>query len=92
MEAASERQGRTWERGGAFRTPYALAAWEQGENTESLAISHWVDERAIPIRLLFPHPVAAHSGGTECALQGSLPTSQARGLLKELIRACNHDR
>jgi hypothetical protein len=89
LEAAIERQGRSWERGIRFNTPYAIATWLDGDAVELLAINHWRDEEATPIRLLYPAEMGPPPEGNECTLRVRLPASQAEGVIQALLTACN---
>jgi hypothetical protein len=89
LEAAIERQGRSWERGICFNVPYAVATWSTGDTVELLAINHWRDERAIPIRLLYPTNLAPPPEGNESVIRVRLSADQAEALVRTLIDACN---
>jgi hypothetical protein len=89
LEAAIERQGRRWERGICFNIPYAIATWSTGEAVELLAINHWRDERAIPIRLLYPTDLGPPPEGNESMIQVRLPVAQAEVIVRALMEACN---
>jgi hypothetical protein len=89
LEAAIERQGRSWERGICFNVPYAVATWPTGDAVELLAINHWRDEKAIPIRLLYPADLGPPPEGNESVIRVRLPASQAEVLVRTLIEACN---
>ena len=62
LEAAIERHGRALERGISFKAPYAIATWPEGDEVELLAINHWREEEATPIRLLYPETGTVASG------------------------------
>jgi len=89
LEAAIERQGRSWERGICFYVPYAIATWPDGDGIELLAMNHWRDEIAAPIRLLYPAESAPLPEGNECSLRVRLPVNQAQTIIQSLIDACN---
>ncbi|MFN8444097.1 MAG: HD domain-containing protein [Caldilineaceae bacterium] len=96
LEAAIEEQGRKLVRGICFNTPYAIATWQspginstEKEMIELLAISHWREEDAIPIRILFPTDWTVTPEGNECALRLRLPADQAAQLVELLVAACN---
>lgn len=97
MEAAIEAQGRTLDRGICFNTPYAIATWRvpdaggQGESdaVELLAINHWCEEEAIPIRLLCPPDLDPPPAGHEGCVYLCLPAGRAQAVVQALIDACN---
>lgn len=89
LEAAIERQGRTLDRGLCFRTPYALALWPAGDAIDLLAITHWREEAAVPIRLLYPAVDGPMPDGNESTLRLRLPSAQAQAMMTALIAACN---
>ncbi len=97
LEAAIEAQGRTAERGICFQTPYAIATWPVGaaeqaradDLVEIVAINHWREEEAIPIRLLYPTDLGATPEGNESALRVCLPAVQAAQVVQTLLAACN---
>lgn len=89
LEAAIERQGRTPERGLCFRTPYALALWPVGDVVELLAINHWREEAAVPIRLLYPAVDSPLPDGNESTIRLRLPPAQAQTMMAALMAACN---
>ena len=90
LETAIEQQGRRPERGIRFNTPYALLTWSNEETVELLAISHWRDEGAIPIRLLYPTDLGPPPEGNESGLRVRLPADQAEAIIRALIENCNH--
>jgi hypothetical protein len=89
LENAIERQGRKLERGIHFVTPYAVASWPDGNAVELLAINHWREERAIPIRLLYPTDLGPPPQGNENSLYVRLPAAQAASIVAALVAACN---
>jgi len=89
MEAAIERQGRSPERGICFEVPYAIASWPDGDAVELLAINHWLEEEAVPIRLLYPSDLGPPPEGHESAIRVRLPTKQAQAVANALVTACN---
>jgi hypothetical protein len=89
LEAAIERQGRSLQRGIHFKVPYAIATWCDGEMVELLAINHWREEEAIPIRLLYPSDLALQPTGNEGTVQVRLRVDQAERVLRALLDACN---
>lgn len=89
LEAAIEQYGRVWERGIHFKIPYAIATWLDGDAVEVLAINHWRDEAAIPIRLLYPAELGSLIEGNEGAIRVHLAADQAEGAIQALITACN---
>jgi len=89
LEAAIEKNGRAPEQGIQFKTPYALAAWTDGDALELLAISHWREDAATPIRLLYPSDLGPRPEGNECTIRVRLPLEQADAVVQALINACN---
>ncbi|MCX6045745.1 MAG: HD domain-containing protein [Chloroflexi bacterium] len=89
LESAIEQQGRTMQRGICFNRPYALVAWPSGDMVELLAINHWREEEATPIRLLYPIDLGPPPEGNENALRVRLPVTQATTVIRGLIDACN---
>jgi hypothetical protein len=101
LEAGIERHGRAPERGVKFNVPYAIAAWPStdpagdvgqgtgGENVEILALNHWLDEDAAPIRFLYPSDLGPVPGGNESTLQVRMPALEAEILVRALVDACN---
>ncbi|MEZ4659528.1 MAG: HD domain-containing protein [Caldilineaceae bacterium] len=99
LEAAIEARGRAPVRGICFNTPYAIAAWaapnSAGETAEDmvelLAISHWREEEATPIRLLYPTDMGPAPEGNECAIRVRLPAAVAAQVVQALLAACNEN-
>jgi len=89
LEAAIERHGRALERGISFKAPYAFATWPEGDDVELLAINHWREEAASPIRLLYPGDLGPPPAGNECTIQVRLPAAQADEIVRRLLEACN---
>jgi hypothetical protein len=97
LEQAIERNGRLPERGIRFNTPYAIATWvdpgsspsAEGDGVELLAISHWREEEATPIRLLYPTDLGQPPEGNESAIRVRLPAAQATAVVQALVAACN---
>jgi hypothetical protein len=92
MQEAIERQGRAPERGFCFNVPYAVAAWPVDDGSglvDLLAINHWREEEAIPIRLLYPDEGGASLAGNECTVQVRLPALEAERVVRALAAACN---
>jgi hypothetical protein len=89
LEVAIERHGRVLERGIHFNVPYAIATWPDGDMVELLAINHWREEEAIPIRLLYPADLGPPPVGNESTIQVRLPAVQAEMVVRALIDACN---
>jgi hypothetical protein len=89
MEAAIEHQGRSLEPGVRFDVPYAIARWPDGDAVELLAINHWLEEEAIPIRLLYPSDLGPPPEGHESAIRVRLPADQAQAVVNALVAACN---
>lgn len=89
LEAAIERHGRTSERGICFNIPYAVATWPDDEVVELLAINHWREEGAVPIRLLFPTEIGSPPDGNESTIRIRLSANQAETIAQALVDACN---
>jgi hypothetical protein len=89
LETAIERHGRAPERGIHFNVPYAVATWPDGDMVELLAINHWREEEAIPIRLLYPADLGPPPAGNESTIQVRLPAVQAEIVVRALLDACN---
>jgi hypothetical protein len=89
LESAIEREGRAPERGMRFNAPHAIAAWPDGEAVEVLAVTHWKEEEALPIRLLYPDDTGPAPQGNEHALHVRIPADLAPVLVRTLIDACN---
>lgn len=89
LEAAIERHGRAPVRGIQFVMPYALAWWSVGDAVELLAINHWREEAAIPIRLLYPHDLGPTPEGHESAIRVRLPQERADAVIGALLAVCN---
>jgi hypothetical protein len=90
LEAAIERHGRSPVRGIHFNVPYALASWRFGDTVELLAINHWREEDAIPVRLLYPTDLGPTPEGHESAVLVRLPASCAATVMNTLVAACNN--
>jgi len=97
LEQAIEAHGRASDRGLRFTAPYALATWVEpddrttGEVVQLVAISHWREQEATPIRLLYPTELGPAPEGNESAIRVRLPAAQAAQVVQALIRACNDD-
>jgi metal-dependent HD superfamily phosphatase/phosphodiesterase len=89
LEAALERQGRMPERGICYHVPYAIATWSDNDVMELLAINHWREEQAIPIRLLYPADLGPSPVGNESTIRVRLPALQAARVVQALLHACN---
>lgn len=97
LEAAIEAYGRTAERGICFQRPYAIATWpapasvpaQADDAVELLAINHWREEEATPIRLLYPLDLAPVPEGNESAIRVRLPAAQSAQVVQALLAACN---
>lgn len=90
MEAAIEAQGRALERGICFNTPYAIAIRHaEKDKVELLAINHWREEKAIPIRLLCPPDLDPPPAGHEGCVFLALPAGRAPVIVQSLIDPCN---
>lgn len=88
LERTIEQQGRQFGRGVQFNVPYALAYWREGDATELLAINHWREEEATPVRLLYPD-IGPAPAGTESTVQVHLPPAQAALVVERLLEASN---
>jgi hypothetical protein len=90
LEAAIEAHGRTLERGISFNSPYAMAVRHvENDIVELLAINHWREEKAIPIRLLCPPDLDPPPAGHEGCVLLALPARRAQVIVQSLIDACN---
>jgi hypothetical protein len=56
---------------------------------ELLAINHWREEKAIPIRLLYPADLGLPPAGNESTIQVRLPAVQAEIVVRALLDACS---
>lgn len=88
MEAAIDEQGLMPGRSTHFRVPYAIATWQSDGQIELLAVSHWREEEATPIRLLYPD-LAPTPEGTENSLHVRLTPDDAEWVVERLIAECN---
>jgi hypothetical protein len=89
LEAAIESHGRAPERGMRFNVPHAIAFWPEDGAVEILAITHWREEDAIPIRLLYPEDLGPQPQGNEHALRVRVPAHRATVLVDALVATCN---
>ncbi len=89
MEAAIERHGRTPDRGFQYNVPYSIATWSDGEVGELLAISHWREEVAIPIRLLYPTEIGPTPRGNESTIRARMSANRMGMVVQALVNACN---
>lgn len=89
LEQAIENLGRSSERGIQYEVPYALASWQNENMVELLAISHWREEHATPIRLLYPNDLGPEPIGHESMVYVRIPGDQAATIIHSLIVACN---
>lgn len=89
LETAIEHYGRAPGPGTQFEAPYAIATWPEGNNVELLAISHWREEKAIPIRLMYPDDADPKPHGNESIVHVRLAADRARAVIERLIAACN---
>jgi len=90
LERAIEERGRRLERGIHFKVPYALAVWPVSDGqVELLALSHWREEEAIPMRLLYPTDLGPRPHGHESTLNVRLPAEQAPSVIRALVASCN---
>lgn len=89
LEQAIEDQGRTPARELCFNVPYAVATWPDGNAVELLAINHWRDEQAVPIRLLYPTDLGPPPEGNENTIRVRLAAEQAEAVVRALVTTCN---
>ncbi|MBN1953678.1 MAG: HD domain-containing protein [Anaerolineae bacterium] len=89
MEAEIERHGRMPERGIRYHYPYVIATWPEGDVVELLAISHWREEEAIPIRMLYPADLGPPAQGNESTIRARMSPEQAAAVVPALVAACN---
>ncbi|MFC2043071.1 HD domain-containing protein [Chloroflexota bacterium] len=89
MEATIEDHGRVPERGIRFNVPYAIATWPDGDAVELLAINHWREEKAIPVRLLYPCDLGPPPQGNESTIRVRMSAKQAAAVIPALSDACN---
>ncbi len=89
MEATIEKYGRAPVRNMQFNLPYILSIWTRGENVELLAINHWRDDTAIPIRLLYPDLLGPTPRGNECTVRVTIPREKSAVIIQALKNACN---
>ena len=92
LETAIEDLGRIPERGIRFNVPYAITTWPDGGCVELLAINHWREEEAIPIRLLYPFDLGPPPEGNESAIHVHMTVEQAAAVIPALRTACNEVR
>lgn len=71
-----------------IKVPYALATWQAGDEVELVAMSHWREQDAPPIRLLYPE-TAPPPEGTESALRVRLSPERTASIMDSLIEAIN---
>lgn len=90
LEAGIESHGRKTDRGIRFRKPYAIASWRDGDDVEILAINHWREEEAIPIRFLYPAEFDQVPEGHEGAIRVRVPAERAPAIITGLVNACNN--
>jgi hypothetical protein len=89
LENVIEQEGLFLRRGVQFKVPYALAYWFVGEEIELLAINHWREEEAVPIRFLFPEGTGISPQGNESTIHLRMAVHQAEAVIPRLIEACN---
>lgn len=90
LEAAIEAHGRQRERGVRFSKPYAVAFWPSDDGVEIIAINHWREEDAIPIRFLYPSEIDTPPEGHEGAIRVHVSTDRAPAVVTAIINACNN--
>jgi hypothetical protein len=91
MEKQIEAQGRKFTHSIEFNVPYAIALIHTEDEAELIAVNHWRDETAIPIRLLYPDDIAVAPSGNENSLFIRLPLEQAQAVLQAIVDACNQE-
>ena len=74
---------------GGHTHPGVGSKWPDGEAVELLAINHWREEQAYPIRLLYPADLGPPPAGNEGSVRVRLPAAQADGVVRALLGACN---
>jgi len=89
MEAAIEAQGRMPVRSIRYQTPYSVLTWPMGDEVELIAMSHWREEEAIPMRLYYPSKIGPAPQGNESTIRVRLAPEKARQVVAALIEACN---
>ncbi len=89
LEKAIEQQGRALSRAVHYNTPYAVAMWPEEGGVECIAMNHWREESAIPIRLLYPTDIGSRPHGSESIISARLSPDQAEVVLQRLILSCN---
>jgi hypothetical protein len=92
LEATIEDLGRIPERGIRFNIPYAIATWPDSDGVQLLAINHWREEEAIPIRLLYPFDLGPPPQGNESTIHVHMTSEQAAAVIPALTAACNEVR
>ncbi|UCF62333.1 MAG: HD domain-containing protein [Anaerolineaceae bacterium] len=89
MEAAIEDHGRVPERSVHYNAPYSIATWKDGDETELLAISHWREEEAIPIRLFYPAKLGPRPQGNESTIRIRISSERVGEVVHSLLDRCN---
>jgi hypothetical protein len=89
LEAEIERRGLAMEHDIHFLCPYAIAMQQDGNGVNLLAIRHWREEAAPPIRLLFPDDSSLVLQGNENTVYVRLSIERAAELLAEMTATCN---
>lgn len=89
LERTIEQQRRAFTQQVHFHVPYAVATWRDGEAFTLLAISHWREELAMPVRLLYP-AFGPPPQGTESTVYARLLLAEVEPVRAQLIAACNH--
>lgn len=86
LEHAIEANGLTVERGTCYNTPYALLTRRVEEQIEIVAMSHWREEHAPPLRLLYPD-IGPRPEGTENTFTVRVPVELAAEIVARLAEA-----
>jgi hypothetical protein len=89
MEAAIEKLGRSPERSIRYKAPYSIATWQDGDEVELLAMNHWREEEAIPIRLFYPEEVGPPPQGNESTIRVRMRAEKVGNVVNLLLAACN---
>lgn len=89
MESTIEKFGRVLTRNVQFNLPYMLSTWIHDQHIDLLAINHWRDDTAIPIRLLYPGDMAPAPMGNETTVCVRLSPSISDKVIRAFVNACN---
>ena len=89
METAIEDYGRVPERSIRYNAPYSIVTWKDGDEIELLAINHWREEEAIPIRLFYPAKVGPRPQGNESTIRVRMSSERVAEVVSALLERCN---